>query len=102
MGGQFDYFGLWINQEFGEGHSRARPKCTTYDSPQLSSKEDFTIETVEVWAVGPLPKKPQVRWGFGVFVCWFICGLFVCWLVGWLVSVLGAFCLSSGLYYKYG
>ncbi|XP_033626740.1 MTOR-associated protein MEAK7-like [Asterias rubens] len=59
MGGQFDYFGLWINQEFGEGHSRARPKCTTYDSPQLSSKEDFTIETVEVWAVGPLPKKPQ-------------------------------------------
>ncbi|XP_038068610.1 MTOR-associated protein MEAK7-like [Patiria miniata] len=59
MGGQFDYFGLWIDQEFGQGHSRARPKCLTYDSPQLSAKEDFTIDLVEVWAVGAPPKKTE-------------------------------------------
>ncbi|XP_022080226.1 TLD domain-containing protein 1-like [Acanthaster planci] len=59
MGGQFDYFGLWLDQEFGQGHSRARPKCLTYGSPQLSGKEDFTIDLVEAWAVGPPPKKPE-------------------------------------------
>lgn len=57
MGGQFDYFGLWIDQDYGKGHSRAKPKCTTYDSPQLSGSENFVIDCVEVWAVGPLPKK---------------------------------------------
>ncbi|XP_011668260.1 MTOR-associated protein MEAK7 [Strongylocentrotus purpuratus] len=57
MGGQFDYFGLWLDQDYGKGHSRAKPKCTTYDSPQLSGSENFVIDCVEVWAVGPLPKK---------------------------------------------
>ncbi|XP_072024141.1 MTOR-associated protein MEAK7-like [Amphiura filiformis] len=56
MGGQFDYFGLWIDQEFGTGHSKAKPKCTTYDSPQLSVKENFTIDVLEAWAVGPPAK----------------------------------------------
>ena len=59
MGGQFNYFGLWVDQEFGTGHSKAKPKCTTYDSPQLSAKEEFTIAVLEAWAVGP-PPKPKV------------------------------------------
>ncbi|KAM4733453.1 LOW QUALITY PROTEIN: MTOR-associated protein MEAK7-like [Anableps anableps] len=53
MGGQHDYFGLWLDCDFG-GHSRARPKCTTYGSPQLSGDEDFAL-VVEVWAVGKPP-----------------------------------------------
>lgn len=52
MGGQHDYFGLWIDSDYGKGHSKAKPRCTTYNSPQLSAKENFTLDAVEVWAVG--------------------------------------------------
>ncbi|KAI4824109.1 hypothetical protein KUCAC02_012652 [Chaenocephalus aceratus] len=52
MGGQHGYFGLWLDSDFGRGHSRARPRCTTYGSPQLSEEEDFRLDSVEVWAVG--------------------------------------------------
>lgn len=55
MGGQFSYFGLWLDAEFGRGHSRAKPTCTTYGSPQLSCKPEFTFARMEVWAVGPEP-----------------------------------------------
>lgn len=56
MGGQHGYFGLWLDSDFGRGHSRARPKCTTYGSPQLSAEEDFSLDCMEVWAVGnPAP-----------------------------------------------
>ncbi|XP_066540873.1 MTOR-associated protein MEAK7 isoform X2 [Hoplias malabaricus] len=58
MGGQHGYFGLWLDSDFGRGHSRARPRCTTYGSPQLSGDEDFTLDTVEVWGVG-LPPQEQ-------------------------------------------
>lgn len=57
MGGQFDFFGLWIDQEFGIGHSKAKPLCTTYKSPQLSKSENFKIEALNVWGVGEKPKK---------------------------------------------
>jgi TLD len=53
MGGQFEYFGFWLDQLYGTGHSKAQPKCTTYKSPQLSAKPQFAIRTIEVWAVGP-------------------------------------------------
>ena len=33
LGGQLDYFGLWIDNSFNHGHSKAVPKCTTYGSP---------------------------------------------------------------------
>ncbi|KAG8437487.1 hypothetical protein GDO86_008261 [Hymenochirus boettgeri] len=56
MGGQHDYFGLWIDSNFGKGHSKAKPRCTTYNSPQLSAKEEFSIDTLEVWAIGELPE----------------------------------------------
>uniref|UniRef100_A0A1A7YDI7 MTOR-associated protein MEAK7 n=2 Tax=Iconisemion striatum TaxID=60296 RepID=A0A1A7YDI7_9TELE len=59
MGGQHDYFGLWLDSDFGRGHSRARPKCTTFGSPQLSGDEDFTLDSVEVWAVGKPPQPAE-------------------------------------------
>ncbi|XP_049642718.1 MTOR-associated protein MEAK7 [Suncus etruscus] len=52
MGGQHHYFGLWIDEDFGKGHSKAKPTCTTYNSPQLSGHEDFCFDRMEVWAVG--------------------------------------------------
>uniref|UniRef100_UPI00358F63A9 MTOR-associated protein MEAK7-like n=1 Tax=Myxine glutinosa TaxID=7769 RepID=UPI00358F63A9 len=52
MGGQHGYFGLWLDSDFGKGHSRAKPSCTTYGSPQLSAHEDFNLECLEVWALG--------------------------------------------------
>ncbi len=55
MGGQLDYFGLWLSQNFGEGHSKAKPKCSTFNSPQLSKSESFQLHTLEVWGVGPDP-----------------------------------------------
>lgn len=57
MGGQFDYFGFWIDHSFNNGHSKAQPRCTTYGSPQLSKSPEFTVELIEVWALGPEPKK---------------------------------------------
>ncbi|XP_070575848.1 MTOR-associated protein MEAK7-like isoform X2 [Ptychodera flava] len=59
MGGQFNYFGLWLDANFGTGHSKAEPKCRTYDSPQLSKESNFKIDVLEVWRVGPPPPKPD-------------------------------------------
>lgn len=65
MGGQHGYFGLWLDSDFGHGHSRARPKCTTYGSPQLSGDEDFTLDSMEVWAVGKPPELEEGEEGRG-------------------------------------
>ncbi|XP_007937327.1 MTOR-associated protein MEAK7 [Orycteropus afer afer] len=58
MGGQHGYFGLWIDGDFGKGHSKAKPACTTYNSPQLSAQEDFQFHKMEVWAVGDFDSHP--------------------------------------------
>ncbi|XP_034493690.1 MTOR-associated protein MEAK7 isoform X3 [Ailuropoda melanoleuca] len=63
MGGQHNYFGLWIDVDFGKGHSKAQPKCTTYNSPQLSAQEDFGFEKMEVWAVGDASGLQQAKSG---------------------------------------
>ncbi|ESO82794.1 hypothetical protein LOTGIDRAFT_229816 [Lottia gigantea] len=55
FGGQLEYFGLWIDQSFSNGHSKAGPRCTTYGSPQLSKAAEFEVDTIEVWGVGPEP-----------------------------------------------
>ncbi|RUS27520.1 hypothetical protein BC938DRAFT_483124 [Jimgerdemannia flammicorona] len=47
LGGQMDYFGLWISADFEHGHSRAAPHCTTYASPKLAGKEEFIVDEVE-------------------------------------------------------
>nr|XP_048672521.1 MTOR-associated protein MEAK7 isoform X3 [Caretta caretta] len=61
MGGQHDYFGLWIDSNYGKGHSKAKPRCTTYNSPQLSANENFTLDAMEVWAVGDLPESAVIK-----------------------------------------
>ena len=53
----------------------------------------------EMWYVGPLPKKQQVRWGC-LFVCLLV-GCFVGVLVVWFVGFCGGGLLSAGgLRYK--
>ncbi|XP_030058549.1 MTOR-associated protein MEAK7-like [Microcaecilia unicolor] len=61
MGGQHNYFGLWIDSNYGKGHSKAKPKCTTYNSPQLSAQDDFLLDALEVWAVGDLPESVLLK-----------------------------------------
>lgn len=55
IGGKLEFFGLWLSSEFGGG--RAAPSCTTYACPQLSEREEFAIHHLEVWGLGPEPKK---------------------------------------------
>lgn len=59
MGGQMDYFGLWIDSSFNHGHSKAKPKCTTYGSPQLSADPEFEVDIIEVWGLGPEKKEEE-------------------------------------------
>ena len=63
MGGQFDYFGLWLSADFGKGHSCAKPTCTTYASKQLSRSENFSIHSLEVWGFGQAApaKTPHMK-----------------------------------------
>ncbi|KAK2505476.1 hypothetical protein MC885_020326, partial [Smutsia gigantea] len=63
MGGQHSYFGLWIDADFGKGHSKAKPTCTTYNSPQLSATENFQFQKMEVWAVGDAAGTQPVSLG---------------------------------------
>ncbi|KAL6045596.1 hypothetical protein STEG23_029497 [Scotinomys teguina] len=61
MGGQHYYFGLWVAADFGKGHSKAKPTCTTYNSPQLSAQEDFQFDKMEVWGLGDLSETHPVK-----------------------------------------
>ena len=60
MGGQLEYFGLWLSADYGRGHSRAKPKCTTYGSPMLSATEEFEVDMLELWGVGD-PVLPEEK-----------------------------------------
>ncbi|EGF79218.1 hypothetical protein BATDEDRAFT_37107 [Batrachochytrium dendrobatidis JAM81] len=51
FGGQIEFFGLWISNQFDHGNSMAKPISTTFGNPQLSKKEEFEIDFVEVWCV---------------------------------------------------
>ena len=70
MGGQFEYFGFWLDQQYGTGHSKAQPKCTTYKSAQLSANPQFTVHTIEVWGVGALSTSETEGADLGEKVCW--------------------------------
>ncbi|EDV99216.1 MTOR-associated protein MEAK7 [Drosophila grimshawi] len=64
MGGQFEFWGLWLDCMFGEGQSVE--SCTTYgDYVQLSKRKQFKIRNMEVWAVGDLPVKDDEEGGDG-------------------------------------
>ncbi|XP_067622474.1 MTOR-associated protein MEAK7 isoform X2 [Eurosta solidaginis] len=55
MGGQFNYWALWIDSNYGQGQSSE--SCTTYrDYVQLSKRKDFRICNLEAWGVGDEPK----------------------------------------------
>lgn len=59
MGGQFNYWGLWLDSEFGKGE--CSESCTTFKNyTQLSVNKNFQIRNIEVWAVGEKPKKETV------------------------------------------
>ena len=51
MGGQLEYFGFWIDNEFGIVNTS--PSCSTYHSPQLGETEG-KIRNLEVFGVGEL------------------------------------------------
>ncbi|XP_067942260.1 MTOR-associated protein MEAK7-like [Watersipora subatra] len=51
MGGQINYFALWLDCEYGQGHSMAKPLSTTYHSPTLSKEPQFRYTDMEVWRV---------------------------------------------------
>ena len=51
MGGQLEYFGFWIDHEFGI--VKTSPSCSTYHSPQLGETEG-KIRGLEVFGVGEL------------------------------------------------
>ncbi|KAH9515498.1 MTOR-associated protein meak7 [Bulinus truncatus] len=60
MGGQFEYFGFWIDQSFDKGHSKAGSRGnTTFGSPQLSAQTEFEVDCIEVWAVGRVERKDE-------------------------------------------
>lgn len=56
IGGQFGYWGLWLDSEYGLGE--CSETCTTYKNYiQLAGSKKFKIRNVEVWGVGDKPTK---------------------------------------------
>lgn len=55
MGGQFNYWGLWLDSEYGKGE--CSESCTTFKNYiQLSATKQFKIRNLEVWGVGDKPQ----------------------------------------------
>ena len=50
FGGQVDFFGLYLNENF-IGNSFAKPLSSTYGSPQLTEQESFKIDHLEAISV---------------------------------------------------
>eukprot|EP00055_Hartaetosiga_balthica_P011755 m.54666 g.54666 ORF g.54666 m.54666 type:complete len:313 (-) comp7726_c0_seq1:2981-3919(-) len=61
FGGQMDFFGLFLNSDFQNGHSKGNPS-STFKNPRLSHEEEFVIDKVEVWRVGDVKEKEK-SWG---------------------------------------
>ncbi|VVC41183.1 TLDc domain [Cinara cedri] len=60
MGGQLDYWGLWLDAEYGIGLSNV--SCSTYsDYSMLSAVKDFKIDALEVWCVKEKPINDDVE-----------------------------------------
>ena len=57
MGGQLEFFGLWLDAEYGKG--KCTPSCSSFAAPLLSKHEDFTFHHVEVWGVGDEPEDDE-------------------------------------------
>jgi len=57
FGGQLEYFALFVASDFERGYSK--DSTCTFNSPVLSSSENFEVDKVEVWGCGadPIEKK---------------------------------------------
>lgn len=65
MGGQFNYWGLWLDSEYG--HGQCSETCSTFKNyTQLSVNKHFEIRNIEVWAVGEKPKTDEVSLRFRI------------------------------------
>lgn len=71
MGGQFNYWGFWLDSEYGKGE--CSESCTTYKNyNQLSASKQFEIRNIEVWAVGEKPIKEEVISNINIFLRLFL------------------------------
>lgn len=60
MGGQHNYYGLWLDFEYGHGHTSE--SCTSYSGYfQMSHTKEFQYRHLEVWGLGLPPPTPQER-----------------------------------------
>lgn len=60
MGGVHGYNGLWLDYEYGHGHTSE--SCTTYRGySQMSHSKEFEYRHLEVWGLGQPPPTPQER-----------------------------------------
>lgn len=58
MGGQHNFWGLFISSSFGEGE--CSESCTTYKNyKQLCNTKKFKIVKLEAWAVGEQPLSAE-------------------------------------------
>jgi len=58
MGGQLDYFGLWLDAEdYGKG--KCAPSCSSFNSPQVSKEKEFAFSHLEAWGVGEEPQLDE-------------------------------------------
>ncbi|KAJ8928882.1 hypothetical protein NQ314_018488 [Rhamnusium bicolor] len=60
MGGQHGYCGIWLDCEYGKGHTSE--SCTTYSGyQQMSHTKEFSFRHLEVWGLGSPPPTPQEK-----------------------------------------
>eukprot|EP00842_Homolaphlyctis_polyrhiza_P004095 jgi/Hompol1/4687/HPOL_003810-RA len=60
VGGQIEFFALWLDAGLDQGSCKARPVSTTFGSPPLSQQEDFTIEHIEVYCLQKVEKDDRL------------------------------------------
>jgi len=65
MGGQMDYFGLFISDKYDSGHCKGHPRSSTFHNLVLSKQQDFRVDEMEVWRIGPLPESDEDEGGKG-------------------------------------
>ncbi|KAI8974085.1 TLD-domain-containing protein [Pilobolus umbonatus] len=55
MGGQLEYCGVWVEDDFIHGYSR--PGSTTFSNPSFCKQDRFEIDEVEVWLLREVEKE---------------------------------------------
>lgn len=58
MGGQHNYCGVWLDENYGEGQTSE--SCTTYSGYyQMSHTKQFKYRHLEVWGLGSPPVQEK-------------------------------------------